>query len=829
MQPPAPLELWESDPFEATIRDEWIYARGIADDKGQLWMLLHAAGLLAAEGALPINIRVVSDGEEEVGGQSIVQFLEQDERGADACVIFDGGMESRDLPALSIATRGLAAFNIRVRTGARDLHSGMYGNAALNAIHALATTLGGILPRDGRVPDALRVGIAPVTDEERAGWEQQPAGADVLRDAGAIPYDPAAADEFYLRTTAETSVEVNGILGGKPGLKNTTVVSEAQANFTVRLAPGQDPKVVAPEVERLLHEAAPDGATIEVEELEGSTRPGLVAADSPVIKIAQDAFETRLRGPADPDPLGRHAADHARARGPGHPDDPDRLRAPREQRPLPERADARRVLPARRRHHPGALHPPWRPRLEPSSSRRSRPSSRTTSSSASCATSASTRSRRPASTPRPRPRSSSTSPGCCATSWRRSGSTTSGSTSTATSTARSTASESAPAIGLIAHVDTSPDVTGTGVNPQVHRVYDGGRIELPGDPSVVLDPEELPLLKGKVGHDLVTTDGTTLLGADDKAGVAEIMAAVAYLKRNPGAPHAPIRVCFTVDEEVAGGADHLDLERFGAKFAYTLDGAAPGEIEAETFNAAKVNVTIRGRSTHPGTAKGQLVNAIKLAADFVAALPRDSLSPETTEEREGFVHPTRISGGAEEAMVELIVRDHDAAKMAEHVELLRRLAAEITEREPRASVDVVERGAVPEHVRGDLPPPGGDRGGRGGGAPRRARARAHDHPRRHRRRPPLAARPADAEPLHRRLRVPLPARVGERAGHGRGGGDDRRARPRLGRARCLDQSSQGGGLCTQRPPTIVATTSSSRSSSGSTANGSRSSTTRSAR
>ena len=250
--------------------------------------------------------------------------------------------------------------------------------------------------------------------------------------------------------------------------------------------------------------------------------------------------------------------------------------------------------------------------------------------------------------------------------------------------------ESAPAIGLIAHVDTSPDVTGTGVEPQVHRGYDGGRIELPGDSSVVLDPDELPLLKGKIGHDLVTADGTTLLGADDKAGVAEIMAAVAYLKRSPGGPHAPIRVCFTPDEEVAGGAEHVDLERFGAKYAYTLDGAAPGEIEAETFNAAKVVVTIRGRSTHPGTAKGQLVNAIKLAADFVAALPRDSLSPETTEEREGFVHPSKIGGGAEEAMIELIVRDHDTAKMAEHIELLRRLAAEIGEREPRASVDVVE-------------------------------------------------------------------------------------------------------------------------------------------
>jgi tripeptide aminopeptidase len=249
--------------------------------------------------------------------------------------------------------------------------------------------------------------------------------------------------------------------------------------------------------------------------------------------------------------------------------------------------------------------------------------------------------------------------------------------------------ESAPAIGYIAHVDTSPDVTGTGVAPLVHEGYDGGTIELPRD-GVVLDPGELPLLAGKLGHDIVTTDGSTLLGADDKAGVAEIVAAVAYLKRHPELEHAPIKVCFTVDEEVAGGADHLDLERFGARYAYTLDGSELGEIEAETFNAAKVTVTIRGRSTHPGTAKGQLVNAAKLASDLVAALPRDALSPETTEEREGFVHPTRISGGAEQTLVEFIVRDHDAEKMAEHVALIRRLADEVREREPRAAVEVTE-------------------------------------------------------------------------------------------------------------------------------------------
>ena len=181
--------------------------------------------------------------------------------------------------------------------------------------------------------------------------------------------------------------------------------------------------------------------------------------------------------------------------------------------------------------------------------------------------------------------------------------------------------EPAPAIGLIAHIDTSPDVSGTGVKPQVHEGYAGGTIELPGDSTVVLDPDELPLLKKKIGHDIVTTDGSTLLGADDKAGVAEIMAAVAYLKRNQELEHAPIRVCFTVDEEVAGGADYLDLERFGAKYAYTLDGSELGELEAETFNASKVTITIRGRSTHPGTAKGQLVNAVKLAADLIAGAP----------------------------------------------------------------------------------------------------------------------------------------------------------------------------------------------------------------
>jgi tripeptide aminopeptidase len=246
----------------------------------------------------------------------------------------------------------------------------------------------------------------------------------------------------------------------------------------------------------------------------------------------------------------------------------------------------------------------------------------------------------------------------------------------------------APTVGLMAHVDTTPDVTGAGVSPIVHRAYDGSPIQLPGDPTQVLDPQESPELAERVGHDLVTTDGTTLLGADDKAGVAEIMAAVAYLARTPGPPRAPARVVFTVDEEVGTGTTHLDLEQFGADVAYTLDGSGLGDLEIETFSADQVVITIRGHSVHPGSAKGKLVNAVKLAADLIAALPRDRLSPETTDEREGFVHPSRIAGNAEEARVTFIVRDHDDALLAEHVDLLRRLADDVVAREPRARVQV---------------------------------------------------------------------------------------------------------------------------------------------
>jgi tripeptide aminopeptidase len=248
-----------------------------------------------------------------------------------------------------------------------------------------------------------------------------------------------------------------------------------------------------------------------------------------------------------------------------------------------------------------------------------------------------------------------------------------------------------PVLGLIAHVDTTPDVSAAGVSPIVHRAWNGAPIELPGDPRQVLDPAQLPELAARVGHDLVTSDGTTLLGADDKAGIAEIVAAVAYLARHPERPRAPLRIAFTVDEEVGRGAEDFDLDSFGADVAYTLDGSGLGELEIETFSAKSVRVIIRGLSVHPGTAKGKLVNAVKLASQLVMSLPRDRLSPETTEDREGYIHPHRIMGNAEEAVVDVIARDHDDDLLELHVALVRGLAEEVAVQEPRAHVEVEVR------------------------------------------------------------------------------------------------------------------------------------------
>ncbi|MGH2843796.1 MAG: M20/M25/M40 family metallo-hydrolase [Solirubrobacteraceae bacterium] len=293
VQPVEPLELWESAPFEPEIRGERLYARGAADDKGQLYILLAAARELAAGCQLPVNVRFACDGEEETGGNSIVEFVESDQRGADAAVIFDSGMIRRGVPAFHIGTRGLIYFHVTLSSGDHDLHSGAFGGAALNAAHALIRTLNALIATDGRLAEPLREGILPPTAGELEDWRQLPAGAVVLSEQGARPADPAAATEFYLRTGAEPALDVNGIESGSPHLQKTVLPVRAQANVSVRLAPGQQPDVIAAAFERLLRDAAPAGAALEVSLLT-SAPAGVVAPDTRAVKLGQDAFERVL-------------------------------------------------------------------------------------------------------------------------------------------------------------------------------------------------------------------------------------------------------------------------------------------------------------------------------------------------------------------------------------------------------------------------------------------------------------------------------------------------------------------------------------------------------
>src|SRR3954449_13265465 len=255
-----------------------------------------------------------------------------------------------------------------------------------------------------------------------------------------------------------------------------------------------------------------------------------------------------------------------------------------------------------------------------------------------------------------------------------------------TATLPATIAEDPPVIGLIAHVDTSPDAPGAGVDPIVHQAYDGARIELPRG-GTVLDPEQMPLLAAVKGHDIVTASGDTLLGADDKAGVAEIMAAIAHLVAHPELPRPVLRICFTPDEEIGEGATLFDVARFGAACAYTLDGSELGELQDETFTAAGVQMTIHGVDAHPGWAKDTLVNAARLAGEVLAALPAD-LTPERTEGREGFIHPFEVQATGGHAVLRLIVRDFDDDKLAGHVALIRRTAEEVVGRAPGARMEL---------------------------------------------------------------------------------------------------------------------------------------------
>jgi acetylornithine deacetylase/succinyl-diaminopimelate desuccinylase-like protein len=291
VQPPDPLDLWESSPFELTRRDGRLYARGVADDKGNMFVLVEAVRQLAAEGALPVNVRFAFDGEEEVGGDSIVEWVDQDGGAADAAMILDGAMIRRGQPGFMVGVRGMVYLHLRVRTGATDMHSGMFGAAALNATHALMTALASVLPRaDGRLPDELRVGATPPTPAELEAWAELPSGAELLAQHGAAPIAPGAADEFYLRTFADASLDVNGIASGSPDLVKTVLPVEARANVSMRLAPGQDPEAVRAAFERLVRDALPEGAELEIE-LRNSARPALTRTDSQAIVLAGDAFE----------------------------------------------------------------------------------------------------------------------------------------------------------------------------------------------------------------------------------------------------------------------------------------------------------------------------------------------------------------------------------------------------------------------------------------------------------------------------------------------------------------------------------------------------------
>lgn len=242
-----------------------------------------------------------------------------------------------------------------------------------------------------------------------------------------------------------------------------------------------------------------------------------------------------------------------------------------------------------------------------------------------------------------------------------------------TATLPSNSGKDVPAIGFIAHVDTSPAVSGANVKPLIHKNYGGGDIHLPND-GIVIKASENPDLKDMIGYDIITADGTTLLGADNKCGVAEIVDAVNYFIKHPEVKHGTIKVCFTPDEEVGRGTEKFNVEKFGAKYAYTVDGQTRGEVEAETFCADSMTIVFQGKNIHPGYAKDKMINSMKIAAHFLESLPKDRLSPETTEGREGFVHCVAINGNEEQTTLKFIIRDFEVEKLKEYEDFLTELA-----------------------------------------------------------------------------------------------------------------------------------------------------------
>lgn len=255
-------------------------------------------------------------------------------------------------------------------------------------------------------------------------------------------------------------------------------------------------------------------------------------------------------------------------------------------------------------------------------------------------------------------------------------------------TVPATVSHDAPAIAYVAHVDTSPEFTAAHVKPVVHEKYDGRDIVLPGEPSRVLKVAENPELKTCLGHTLITTDGTTLLGGDDKAGIAVIMQAAQELMQQRDLLCGPVRLCFTCDEEIGRGTDKLDLQKLGAICAYTLDGGGQGQIDSETFSADQAIVTVRGINTHPSIGKGSMVNAVRILSAFLDRLPQSRLSPETTDKRDGFIHPYHVEGGVAEASARLILRDFESTALDDQARLLESIAETLRHEFPRAVISV---------------------------------------------------------------------------------------------------------------------------------------------
>ena len=294
VQSPGDVAAWTSPPFEPTVRDSRLYARGASDDKGNFLPLLHVACALARDGALPVNVRVLVEGEEEIGGESVARWLRADERGADAAIVFDAGGEEPDVPTVTVGLRGMVQFHVRVRTGERDVHSGLYGGAALNAVHVLTTMLAGVLPgRDGRVRDELRAGIVEPAAAERESWRRLKPGAEVLGDVGARPIDPRAGEEFYERNWADASLDVNEVVAGEP---RTVIPASAVATLSLRLAPRQRAAEIAPVLERLLRDAAPPGADVEIAGHFADS--ALFDVDEPVLRLAGQAMERACGTPA---------------------------------------------------------------------------------------------------------------------------------------------------------------------------------------------------------------------------------------------------------------------------------------------------------------------------------------------------------------------------------------------------------------------------------------------------------------------------------------------------------------------------------------------------